>query len=268
MKNKPMKKSRAYFAFLFLLSLFILHRAKGSPPQSSQTAPLLPYKVIQTYPHDPTAFTQGLVFQDGVLYESTGLEGASSVRKVNPQDGEVLQIKMLPSDYFGEGITILNGKIYMLTWQQFLGLVLDLATFEKISEFYYDTEGWGITNDGKQLIMSDGSAVLRWLDPSTLQITGAVTVKDGGRKIEGLNELEWIEGEIWANVWPTERIAIIDPGSGRVNYWLNAGQLVREVSRRGRVDVLNGIAYDKATKRIWLTGKLWPYLYQIEVSHD
>ncbi|GAB4338880.1 MAG: glutaminyl-peptide cyclotransferase [Calditrichia bacterium] len=236
--------------------------------QFNPSAPLLAYKVIRKYPHDPTAFTQGLLYRDGFLYESTGLEGASSLRKVIIETGEVAQIKILPEEYFAEGITLFNKKIYLLTWRQYLGLILDLQTFDKISEFYYDTEGWGLTNDGKQLIMSDGSAVLRWLDPQSLQVTAEIIVTDGGKEVAGLNELEWIEGDIWANVWPTRKIAVIDPQKGQVKYWLDASVLLREVSRLGRVDVLNGIAYDKETKRIWLTGKLWPYLYQIEVSND
>jgi glutaminyl-peptide cyclotransferase len=225
------------------------------------------FKTVHSYPHDPDAFTQGLVFHDGFLYEGTGLEGRSSLRKVDLTTGRVLQHVELPPVYFGEGIVIWKDKLIQLTWRSKIGFVYDLATFKQLRTFNYSREGWGITHDGKRLIMSDGSASLFFWDPETLQETGRLPVTDNGQPVTNLNELEFIRGEIWANVWQTDRIARISPATGHVTGWVNLPSLLTEAERartRARGDgVLNGIAYDSKSNRIFVTGKLWPKLFEI-----
>ncbi len=235
-----------------------------TPEIDSQT-PRYTYRVINTYPHDPGAFTQGLVYLDGVLYEGTGLHGASSLRRVDLETGQVWQQYDLPGEYFGEGIAILNDKIYQLTWQSQTGFVYDLTTFELLDQFTYPSEGWGLTHDGTRLIMSDGTATLYFLDPQTLKFTGQVLVHDGPNSIARLNELEYVEGQVWANVWQTDWIARIDPDSGQVLGWIDLNGLLAPEDRTQPVDVLNGIAYDAVGKRILVTGKWWPRLFEIEI---
>jgi len=222
------------------------------------------YQIVNVYPHDPNAFTQGLVFEDGFLYEGTGLHGSSSVRKVELETGAIVQLYELPPHYFGEGITIFDDKIIQLTWQSRVGFVYDKDTFELVQEFTYPTEGWGITHDGTSLIMSDGTATLYYLDPETFAEISRITVRDKGVLVSNLNELEYVQGEIYANVWQTDWIARIAPDTGDVDGWIYLeGLLPLEGSHR--VDVLNGIAYDAEHDRLFVTGKLWPKLFEIEL---
>ena len=222
------------------------------------------FRVIAAYPHDPDAYTQGLVIAGGRLYEGTGRYGASSIRRVDLATGRVEKIHAIGSEYFGEGIAILDGKLYELTWKSGLAFVYDLDTFNVVQTLQYPTEGWGLTHDGRNLILSDGSATLRFLDPATFKTVREITVRDGDRPIEKLNELEYIDGEIWSNVWYDDRIARISPADGRVLGWIDLAALYPQ-STRGGDDVLNGIAYDAAAKRIFVTGKDWPQLFEIEV---
>jgi glutaminyl-peptide cyclotransferase len=229
-------------------------------------APVHSYKVIATFPHDTSAFTQGLVFHDGQLYESTGLQGESSLRRVDISTGRTLQRLDVPSSYLAEGLALVGDELLQLTWQHKIGFVYDRATFKQKRTFSYDTEGWGIAYDGSsQLVMSDGSDTLTFLDPKTFAAGRRLRVTDAGRAIGNLNELEWIDGEIWANVWMTDRIARISPNTGIVNAWIDLTNLYPLAERTPPADVLNGIAYDKATRRIFITGKKWPRLYQITV---
>jgi glutamine cyclotransferase len=226
--------------------------------------PTYGYQVVRSYPHDRGAFTQGLVFRNGVFYEGTGLNGRSGIRKVKVETGEVLQTKPLSAEYFGEGITDWKGQIVQITWQSEVGFVYDLGTFEQTKRWSYKGEGWGITHDDTRLIMSDGSSALRFIDPVTLKETGRVTVRDGNGPVERLNELEYVKGEILANVWQTERIARISPKDGRVTGWIDLAGLLPP-AERGGTDVLNGIAYDAAGDRLFVTGKLWPRVYEIKL---
>ena len=236
-----------------------------SPDETAESIPTFTYKIVNIFPHKDEAFTQGLVFTDNILYEGTGLRGQSSLRKVDLQTGEILQIQRIPEQYFGEGITIFGDRLIQLTWQSKVGFVYDKETFELITQFSYPTEGWGLTHSGKQLIMSDGSANLYFLDPKTFSEVGRVTVQAGGRPINRLNELEYINGEVWANIWKTEQLARINPETGAVTGWVNLTGLLTAEDRAQRVDVLNGIAYDAAQERIFVTGKWWPKLFEIEL---
>jgi glutamine cyclotransferase len=221
--------------------------------------------VVNEYPHDPQAFTQGLVFEAGFLYEGTGLYGSSSLRRVELETGEVQQMLALPAEFFGEGIAIYDGnKIAQLTWRQRVGFIYDKADFELLGEFWYTSEGWGLTYDGSRLIMSDGTSTLHYLDPATMEEIGTVEVIDTGGPVARLNELEYVEGEIYANIWTTDRIAIIDPITGRVTAWIDLQGLLSPEEAEA-ADVLNGIAYDAGADRLFVTGKLWPSLFEIEL---
>lgn len=219
-------------------------------------------EVVERYPHDPAAFTQGLVFVDGHLYEGTGRHGESSLRRVALDSGEVLQRSNLGLRYFGEGITLLGDRIYQLTWQSHIGFVYDKASFRQLQTFFLPGEGWGLTHDGSSLIVSDGTPVLRFLDPQTFTELRRVTVTEAGQPLARLNELEYIDGEIWANVWYSDEIVRIDPATGEVSSKLDLSGL-----HEGREPdaVLNGIAWDPQDRRLFVTGKLWPALYQIRV---
>jgi glutamine cyclotransferase len=245
-------------------ALPLLGAALASSPQRRVEAPVLGYQVVRSFPHDPAAFTQGLIFRDGVLYEGTGLKGQSSLRKVRLETGEVLQQRALEARYFGEGITDWNDAIVQLTWQAGIGFVYDRAGFTLKRTFSYTGEGWGLTHDGTRLIMSDGSASLRFLDPGTFRETGRLTVRDGGTAVGSLNELEFVRGEIYANVWQTDRIVRIDPRRGNVTATIDLTGLL-PAAERARVDVLNGIAYDPQRDRLFVTGKLWLRLFEIRV---
>ena len=230
---------------------------------ASSAAPVFGYRVIRSYPHDPQAFTQGLVYDDGVLYEGTGLTGQSTIRKVRLETGEVLQLQRLEPQYFGEGIALWSGSLIQLTYQSEIGFVYDRSSFQRTRTFTYTGEGWGLTQDGTRLVMSDGSAQLRFLDPKTFREAGRITVRDGGQPVSRLNELEYVRGEIFANVWNTQRIARIAPATGLVTGWIDLRGLLTP-SEAAAVDVLNGIAYDATANRLFVTGKLWPRLFHIE----
>lgn len=240
-------------------------------PAVTATAPfsgpplLYTYAVVAVYPHDREAYTQGLLFDQGVLYEGTGLKGRSSLRKVELSTGKVLQQIDLPAEYFGEGITIFGDQIYQLTWQSQIGFIYDKTTLEQRDEFTYPTEGWGITQDGTRLIMSDGTPRLYFRDPATLAELGTVEVHDQNGPVVRLNELEYVQGEVYANIWQTDRIARIDPSNGQVVGWIDLAGLVPASERTNGDAVLNGIAYLADTDRLFVTGKLWPNLFEIKV---
>ncbi len=228
-------------------------------------APVFTYRIVRDYPHDPNAFTQGLEYRDGFLYEGTGLNGRSSLRKERLETGQVLEQTNLSPEYFGEGITVLGAEIFQLTWQAHTGFVYGRTSFHVERRFSYPGEGWGLTNDGRQIYMSDGTAAIRVLDPHTLAEKRRIQVRDGGAPVNELNELEWVEGEILANVWQTDRIARISPATGQVAGWIDCSGMLPSVFRSTTDAVLNGIAYDARTKRLFVTGKLWPRLYQIQI---
>jgi glutamine cyclotransferase len=224
------------------------------------------YRVVNAYPHDSHAYTQGLIYRDGFLFESTGLNGRSTLRKVKLETGEVIRQVAIDSAYFAEGLTDWNGQLVQLTWQSHIGFLYDLATFNVARTFTYSGEGWGLTHDRTRLIMSDGSESLRFLDPKTLRETGRVTVRDGSLAIKNLNELEYVRGEIFANIWHTDRIARIAPESDRVTGWIDLRGLLSQVYRLEPEAVLNGIAYDEVHDRLFVTGKLWPKLFEIRLE--
>lgn len=232
--------------------------------KTPELAPPMTYEVINEFPHDPLAFTQGLIYLDGYLYESTGINYRSSVRKVELETGEVLQQVDLTWEYFGEGLTDWEDMLVQLTWTENTGFVYDREDFTLVDQFTYPTEGWGLTNDGHQLIMSDGTSTLYFLDPGTWEVTGHVTVTYQGKNISRLNELEYINGEIFANVYKTDNIVRIDPNSGEVLGWIDLSGLLPQ-DLRGGTDVLNGIAYDQEGDRLFVTGKFWPKLYEIRL---
>jgi len=230
-----------------------------------QPVPVYTYQVINTYPHDREAFTEGLVFDSGVLYEGTGLNGRSSLRKVELKTGKILQIYRLPEQYFGEGITVYKDTIIQLTWKSNTGLVYNKNSFALLHQFSYVGEGWGITNDGKRLVMSNGFSTLTFLDSETFAPISYIGVHESDTPIDNLNELEYVNGKIFANVWQTDKIAIIEPADGRVVGWVDLTGLLQTQSFSGQVDVLNGIAYDAQTDRLFVTGKFWPFLFEIKL---
>ena len=249
-----------------LAALVLALSALAAVPAGAGT-PVYGYTVAHTYPHDPAAFTEGLFYLNGVLYESTGLEGKSDIRKVQLATGKVLQRRPLDPKYFGEGIVAWKGRLAQLTWQSQIGFTYDLKTFKPRSSFHYAGEGWALTHDGSRIIMSDGTPQLRFLDPATLAETGRLNVTLNGRPLAMLNELEWVKGEILANVWQTDYIVRIDPKTGAVTGVIDLSTLVRQETAKGRpIDVLNGIAYDAEHDRLFVTGKLWPDLYEIKLT--
>jgi glutamine cyclotransferase len=244
--------------------------ARGGLPASLQppvggSLPIARYAITKSYQHDRDAFTQGLQYVDGLLYEGTGLNGRSSIRKVQLETGTVLQRRELPQQYFGEGITLFKGTLYQLTWQSGLAFSYDAKTFKPSSTFKYRGEGWGLTHDGTQLIMSDGTDALRFLDPATFAERRRIKVTAAGKPVPQLNELEYVKGEIFANVWTTDYIARIDPQSGKVTGWIDLRGLL-SAREREATDVLNGIAYDAAGNRLFVTGKLWPKIFEIRLQ--
>lgn len=232
---------------------------------TARKTPEYTYKVVKTYPHDRSAFTQGLEFHNGFLYEGTGLNGKSTLRKVRIADGQVLQKIEINAEYFGEGITLIGGEIVQITYQTQTGFVYGLNDFALRRKFKYTGEGWGLTNNGHEIFFSDGSAELRVLEPKTLAEKRRIKVHDGAKPVDQLNELEWVNGEIFANIWGTDRIARIAPQTGAVTGWIDLAGLLSPMYRTQAVDVLNGIAYDAAGKRLFVTGKLWPFLYEIQL---
>ena len=223
------------------------------------------YTVVHTYPHDPNAYTQGLVYIDGHLYESTGLNGHSSLRMDDLATGRVLQSAPVPSQYFAEGLADWGSTLVQLTWQSHIAFVYDRFSFRLLRTFHYDCEGWGLTEDGKDFIESDGSATLRFFDPQTFREVRHIVVKDRGSQVTQLNELEYVHGQIYANVWHTDRIARISPATGQVLGWIDLAGLLPANDRSDPEAVLNGIAYDAAHDRLFVTGKLWPKLFEIKV---
>ena len=242
--------------------LFWMQNA-GAEVRTSTAVVASPYRVVRSHPHDPQAFTQGLVYDNGLLYEGTGLHGRSSLRKVELATGRVLkEVRLLPA-YFGEGIALFGDRIIQVTWQSRVGFVYDKASFRLLRTFTYSHEGWGLTKDGKRLIMSDGTDVLHFLDPKDYRETATVRVHDERGPVTGLNELEYVRDAVYANLWPTEEIVVIDPGTGRVKDRFQLRGLLDEREAAG-VDVLNGIAYDARGDRLFVTGKLWPKLFEIK----
>lgn len=239
-------------------------RAAQRAPASAASAPVSSYRIVKIYPHDRAAFTEGLFFQEGVLWESTGQNGSSWIRKVRLENGEVLQQTPLEPQYFGEGIVAWKKSLIQLTYKTEIGFVYDFTTMKRLRSFNYTGEGWALTHDGTRIIMSDGSSSLRFLDPETLKETGRLPVKDAGKPVLELNELEFVKGEILANVWKTERIARISPKTGQVIGWVDLAGLLDPRDAAG-VDVMNGIAYDAAGDRLFVTGKLWPKLFEIRI---
>jgi len=227
-----------------------------------QGIPVWPYQLVRTLPHRPDAFTQGLAIDEGFLYEGTGIYGRSSLCKLQMDTGEILQRCTLPEAMWGEGVTVFGDRIYQLTWQDHVGFVYDKRTFDLIRKFTYPTEGWGITHDSRQLIVSDGTDILYVWDPNTLQTVRTIQVRDDKGAVANLNELEFVEGRIYANIWQTDRIAVIHPDSGLVTAWIDLAGL--KAKQPSDVDVLNGIAYDPRSGRLFVTGKLWPSLYEIK----
>jgi glutamine cyclotransferase len=245
--------------------------ATVAPAPAQAATPTYGYRVLKSYPHDSAAFTQGLIYADGQLYEGTGLEGRSSLRLVELETGAILKYRDLDPSYFGEGIALFGDKLYQLTWQNGIGLIYDRASFEQVGSWRYPPagrslprEGWGLTTDGQQLIMSDGTANLYFLDPQTLAVSRQVEVRDTSGPVLRLNELEYIDGAVYANIWQTDRLVRIDPQSGQVSAYIDLSGLLSAAERQG-ADVLNGIAYDPAGKRLFVTGKLWPKLFEIEL---
>ncbi len=264
----------AFLAAAFAASSAATAAPASAPATATATAnaaanapiPVYGYKVVHAYPHDLNAFTEGLFYQGGYLYESTGLDGHSSVRKVKLETGQVLERANLPADMFGEGIAPWNGKLVGLTWKGQVGYVLDLDSFDVKGQFGYPGEGWGLTHNDTEMVMSDGTPDIRFLNPDTLVETHRIHVTAQGKPVDQLNELEWVDGEIYANIWQTDRIARIDPKTGHVIGWIDmTGLLPKSDFIPNHTDVLNGIAYDAAGKRLFVTGKMWPKLFEIKL---
>ena len=246
-------------------AVMIIQRFAAAQAPAGAPLPTYRYTIAATYPHDPNAFTQGLQYLDGFLYEGTGLNGRSSIRKVELTTGKLLQRRDVPSEYFGEGITIWKSMLVQLTWQSGMAFVYDRNTFAPLRTFKYRGEGWGLTHDGTNLVMSDGTSELRFLDPDTFAERRRVRVTAAGKPVVALNELELVKGEIFANVWQTDRIARIDPKTGTVTGWIDLSRLLTD-RERAATDVLNGLAYDAARDRLFVTGKLWPKLFEIRLT--
>jgi len=254
-----MKSIFPRFALLLLTTCPFLAAQTSKPQQYS-------YTVVNVFPHDKSAFTQGLAYRNGFLYEGTGIKGKSSLRKVSLESGKVVQQVDLGSEYFGEGITLLKDKVFQLTWESKTGFIYDLNTFHLLQKFSYSGEGWGLTADGRELFLSDGTSEIRVLDSETLKEKRRIKVHDGSSKVEQLNELEFVEGQIFANVWHSSRVARISPDTGEVVGWIDLTGLPSTVYRLEPEAVLNGIAYDPIQKRLFVTGKLWPSVFEIKLS--
>ncbi len=254
-------------AVIFAFGIFLLVQQQTVQPGtfSQGLTPNMTYEVVNTFPHDPQAFTQGLIYQDGYLYESTGIFGESSLRKVELQSGRVERQANLPDSYFAEGLTSWNSRLIQLTWWQGVGFVYDINNFSLVDQFNYPMEGWGLTQDSEHLIMSDGTAKLYFLSPTTYEILREVTVRYQGREINNINELEYIDGEVFANIWMTDQIIRIDPDRGNVVGWIDLSGLLPEEYRTPETDILNGIAFDPENQRLFVTGKRWPLLFEIRL---
>jgi glutamine cyclotransferase len=267
MQESDMRLIRRRLILAFLLTMsWPSIIGQSSPPAGPGRPPEYTFKVVNAFSHDPAAFTQGLVYHDGFFYEGTGLNGRSQLRKVRLETGAVVQHVDLPGEYFGEGIAIVKNKVIQLTWQSHIGFVYNLSDFKLLRQFSYPGEGWGLTSRGNEIFMSDGTADIRVLDAITLKEKRRFTVHDGKAPIDQLNELEFVEDELFANVWQTDRIARISPQSGKVVGWIDLTGLLSPVYRRQDGAVLNGIAYDSAHKRLFVTGKLWPNIFEIQLT--
>ncbi len=260
---KPLLISVAPFAIgcAILMAQSATHKA---PPAAA--IPTWGYQVVHIYPHDRTAFTEGLEYHDGFLYESTGLNGRSTLRKVKLETGEIVRSIALPSQYFGEGIALLGDRIVQLTYRTQIGFVYSLKDFVQLSTFAYKGEGWSFTHNANTLFMDDGTDEIRLWDPKTLAERHRIKVHEGSRDIDNVNELEWVDGELYANIWQTDRIVRISPTTGAILGWIDMRGLLSPMYRSGTEDVLNGIAYDSVHKRLFVTGKLWPNLFEIKVG--
>jgi glutamine cyclotransferase len=249
-----------------VLGLILTAALNPAAAWAAENPPVRGYRVLAVHPHDPDAFTQGLLIHDGRMFESTGQYGRSTVREVDWRTGRIVRQKPLPSSYFGEGLVWSNGRLIQLTWKRGRALVWDPDRLELIGSFAYQGQGWGLTSDGRRLFRSDGSDRLIIHDPDTFQEIGRLRVTAGGEPVRRLNELEYIDGRIWANVWQTDRLARIDPDTGEVLDWVDLGGLMDSVPYAGRIDCLNGIAHDPETGRLLVTGKYWPRLFEIELA--
>lgn len=266
-----------YLRSFFLISLIFLFCVnwKQANAEDQKTAlfnllkntkaPISKINIINIFPHDPESFTQGLVYHQGALYESTGLNGKSDIRKIELSSGQVKKKVKLSREYFGEGMAILDNKIYQLTWLSQTGFVYDLKSFQRTGKFSYRGEGWGLATDGKSLIMSNGTPVITYLKPKTFEVIRKIKVRDGKMPVNDLNELEFIRGEIWANVFTADVIARISPQTGKVLGWIDLSKLNSVLPHQGKRDVLNGIAYDSEDDRIFVTGKFWPNIFEIRL---
>ena len=268
-QSKHISKRAWFFAVTILLIaviagvVWLIRSSSPDEPGLGNLTPYMTYEVVQAHPHDAQAFTQGLVYWDGFLYESTGLYGESSLRKVEVDTGWVVrQVDLLPQ-YFAEGLTLWEDQLIQLTWQEGTGFIYNASDFSQTGQFTYPTEGWGLTHDGERLILSDGSDVLYFLDPDTFAFMDSVSVSFEGERVTRLNELEYIDGQVFANIWQTDQIVRIDPESGEVLGWIDLAGILPDDVRRPETDVLNGIAYDAKDNRLFITGKLWPFLYEI-----
>ena len=259
-----MKLDRRLTAILFIVICTAAAYTYWTQDQEPSLEPLYTYRVVNKYPHDPSAFTQGLVIHQGAFIEGTGLYGRSSIRFVEPTTGEILNKVDLSSDYFGEGVTIHDNSIYQVTWREHTSFIYDLS-LQKTGEFSIPDEGWGLTTDGTHLILSDGTSTLSFINPETMSIENTVKVTYDGEEITRINELEYIDGWVYANIWQTDQIAIIDPTTGEVASWIDLTGLREELDTTTGIDVLNGIAYDPETSKIYVTGKQWPNLFEIQL---
>lgn len=250
-----------------LVLLFLAAACSGTASRNNGTeVPTYTFEVAGSWPHDTAAYTQGLEVHQGSLFESTGRYGASSLREVELQTGRLIRKVDVPRAYFAEGLTIFQGKIYQLTWQSRKGFVYDLASFQLLGEFSYEGEGWGLTHDDRSLIMSDGTNRIRFLSPVNFAVERSIQVFDGGRPVMKLNELEYIKGEIYANIWESDRVVRVDPQTGKILGWIDLKDLLSPADRNAGTDVLNGIAYDEKADRLLVTGKLWPRIFQIRLK--
>jgi len=238
---------------------------KYASAEEAANATLYTYKVVNTFPHNTESFTQGLYIEDGILYESTGLNGKSAVNKIDLKTGKVIKSRDMQDKFFGEGLTIVGDKIYQITWRSKTGFVYNKESLDIQRTFSYKTQGWGITYDGKYLIISDGSEVLYFMDPKSFVVVGKLEVYDKNGKVAKLNELEYINGEVYANIWGKDLIARIDPKTGYVKSWIDLSGILSKEDRKGKENVLNGIAYNPENDTLLVTGKFWPKLFEIEV---
>lgn len=261
------EQGQRYLLKALLFAVLVLPLAcNEDASRVSGAIPVYGFEVVESLPHDRRAFTQGLEIYQGSLYESTGLYGSSSLRQIDLQTGKVIHGVDISREYFAEGITIFQGKIYQLTWRSQKGFIYDLETFQRLGEFTYNGEGWGLTHDDHYLIMSDGTNRLRFLDPATFETIRTISVTHRGEPLNNLNELEYVKGEIYANIWQTDRIVRLDSQSGRILGWIDLTGLLSSTDRNDETDVLNGIAYDPAQDRLFVTGKQWPKLFQIRLK--